>query len=336
MEAVERVIDTIRSLFRLEQLDIRAPPSADTMIVVANRVPYNLHEMGSGFTQFVLTLGNLAAKRPSFILIDEPELNLHPSMQRDLLQSIESFASKGMLFATHNFGLARGSTDQIFGLRALPNSVTDIGPISDCPRLASVVGEMGYWAYRQVGASALLLVEGKGDVRMLQPMLRLYDLEHKIVMIALGGSNYISGDAEDQLAELCRLFPEVDKPIFTLIDSELTSAEADPLPSRQDFRDVCVRLDITCHTLERHSLESYLTDESIRRGFPNNDKPRALGHFEPHDLMECGWKKKMAYLAAREISLDDISGTDLDDFLRSISDFLNSINTVTQPSTSEV
>jgi len=50
-------------------------------------------------------LGNAALKKPSFILIDEPEISLHPSLQLKFLMKLAGYASEGVVFATHNIGL---------------------------------------------------------------------------------------------------------------------------------------------------------------------------------------------------------------------------------------
>ena len=51
-----------------------------------------------------MVLLNIAIKKPSFILIDEPEINLHPSLQIKFLDILERYASNGVLYATHSVG----------------------------------------------------------------------------------------------------------------------------------------------------------------------------------------------------------------------------------------
>ncbi len=63
-----------------------------------------------------MVLGNAAFKKPSFILIDEPEISLHPSLQLKFLNKLVGYASEGVVFATHNIGLARSVAEEIYSV----------------------------------------------------------------------------------------------------------------------------------------------------------------------------------------------------------------------------
>ena len=78
---------------------------------------YKASELGSGLVQFILVFSNAAMRNPraAYILLDEPELSLHPSLQLDFLTALGSFASEGVIFATHSIGLARASADHLLG-----------------------------------------------------------------------------------------------------------------------------------------------------------------------------------------------------------------------------
>jgi predicted ATPase len=91
--------------------------------------------MGAGLAQFIMVLGNVAFRQPSFILIDEPELNLHPSLQLDYVNTLASYASQGLLFGTHSVGLARTASEYTYALTKETNAGasvdTQIQPLID-------------------------------------------------------------------------------------------------------------------------------------------------------------------------------------------------------------
>ena len=73
---ISLVTEDIKRIFGYEKLEIVASEKLKTLGIEVNGRPFKLREMGAGITQFILALGNAAIKTPSFVLIDEPELNL--------------------------------------------------------------------------------------------------------------------------------------------------------------------------------------------------------------------------------------------------------------------
>lgn len=102
---IEEVTEDIRGVFGFDKLEINAAHGAKALQVIVDRKPYRLEEHGAGLSQFVLVFGNAAIQSPAYILIDEPELNLHPTLQRNFLTRLASYASEGIIFATHSIGL---------------------------------------------------------------------------------------------------------------------------------------------------------------------------------------------------------------------------------------
>ena len=100
-EAVFRLTEDIRQIFGFRTLQIDASADVKTLKVLVDGRSFQLSELGSGLAQFVMILVPCLLRRPSYVLIDEPELNLHPSLQLDLLAALEVRAEHGVLFATH-------------------------------------------------------------------------------------------------------------------------------------------------------------------------------------------------------------------------------------------
>src|SRR3712207_3935622 len=103
--------------------------------------------MGAGIAQFFLVIATAAMKTPSFILIDEPELNLHPSLQLDFLTTLTSYARNGVLFSTHSSGLARSSAETIYTVSRISTEPSSVNLMEATPRLAEFLGELSYSGY---------------------------------------------------------------------------------------------------------------------------------------------------------------------------------------------
>src|SRR5262249_29182042 len=155
--------------------------------------------------QFILVLVNAAVNQPAFILIDEPELNLHPSLQLDFLTTLGSYASRGVYFATHSYGLARAHAQCVYTLQNDPATGTELRPLESTPRLSELRGELSFSAYKDLGFDTLLLVEGVTEVLAIQQFLRMYGKDHQVVLLPLGGDNFINGNRETELQEILRI-----------------------------------------------------------------------------------------------------------------------------------
>ncbi|HZR30271.1 MAG TPA: AAA family ATPase [Terriglobales bacterium] len=253
---------------------------------------------------------NSAIRKPSYILIDEPELNLHPSLQIDFLTTLASYAEHGVLFATHNLGLARAVSDRVYSVRRVGSEGREVRDFAGTPALAEFLGELGFNAYQDLGFETILLVEGPTDVTCIQQLLRLYQKEHQIVLLQLGGSSMINGACEAQLSEISR----ISQRVYALIDSERSQAGEPLAADRQGFTDLCSKLNIPCCVLERGAIENYLSERAIRT-VKNSDKYRALAPYQKLRDVDPAWGKNENWRIARLMTKEDLADTDLRVFL---------------------
>jgi AAA domain, putative AbiEii toxin, Type IV TA system len=311
-EATYKLTDDIRRIFGFESLDINASDDGQNLQLMIDGKSYKQSEIGSGLIQFILVLVNAAIRRPSYILIDEPELNLHPSLQVDFLTTLASYAEHGVLFATHSLGLARAISDRVYSVRKVGRDSREVRDFTGTRALAEFLGELGFNAYQDLGFETVLLVEGPTDVTFVQQLLRLYGKEHKVVLLPLGGRSMINAGSEMQLAEITR----ISQKVYALIDSERTGPGVALAADRQSFVETCSKLKIPCHVLERRATENYLSEHAIREA--KSDKYRAIGHYEPLGATGPAWGKEENWRIARFMTVDDLKGTDLGAFLEQL------------------
>lgn len=309
-EATYKLTDDIRRIFGFESLDINASDDGQNLQMMIDGKSYKQSEIGSGLIQFILVLVNAAIRNPSYILIDEPELNLHPSLQIDFLTTLASYAECGVLFATHNLGLARAVSDRVYSVRKVGRDGREVRDFTGTRALAEFLGELGFNAYQDLGFETVLLVEGPTDVTCVQQLLRLYQKEHKVVLLPLGGRSMINAGCEIQLGEITR----ISQKIHALIDSERSQSGEALTPDRQSFVEVCSKVKIPCHVLDRRATENYLPERAIRAA-KNSDKYRALAHYESLGSLNPAWGKEENWRIARLMTKDDLDGTDLGTFL---------------------
>lgn len=311
-EDAYKVTKDIEHIFDFSNLDINPSASVDTLKLLINGKSYFLSEVGSGIAQFILVLANAAMKKPSYILIDEPELNLHPSLQLDFLTTLGSYASEGVLFATHSIGLARSSADKIYSIHLIDGEKRKISEFEATQNLVEFLGELNFSGYRELGFDKILLVEGPTDVKTIQQFLRCYKIDHKIVILPLGGKSRINGSVGPELEEIKR----ISENRYVLIDSERTAPGEELQPRLKEFIKVCEQAGVKCHVLERRAIENYFTDRAVK--MVKGDKYHALGPYDSRDKISPGVNKNENWRIAREMNSEELKASDLGIFLNSL------------------
>ncbi|MDX2545420.1 ATP-dependent nuclease [Streptomyces sp. WI04-05B] len=310
-EAIDEMLQQLSRIFGYQRLDINA--SGDTFQLFIDGKSYRLNEQGAGFAHFLLVMVNVLVRKPKMLLIDEPELNLHASLQLDFLQTLASYSEYGVIFATHSLGLARTAADFVYTLAKPSGGTSVLRNMEEDQDLVTLLGQMSFDRRPESGFSKVLLVEGKTELRVLMQFLRLYGKEHEVLMLPLHGNDLIRGDSQQELAHLLR----IGGAVHYLIDSEREDASDLVSPERQAFVDLCSQLGITGHVLDRRALENYFPDAAVKRAFGNT--AQALGAF---DKLASGrgaaWRKTNNWRVAAEMRKDDLDLTDLGQFLESL------------------
>ena len=309
--AIESVTSDIRNIFDYGRLEINASREQKTLSVYVNGNPYRLQELGAGLSQFIIVLGNAAIKKPPLILIDEPELHLHPSLQIDFLTSLGSYAQDGVIFATHSIGLARSTADRLYSFQN-KNGHSTAKPFEQTLNYVEFVGELSFSVFKEMGHDRILLVEGVHDIKTVHQFLRMQKKDHRIVVISLGGDQLARGGVETELAELLRLSNNVS----ALVDSERVSENAAPKIERRDFQEICEKLSIKICVTERRAIENYFTDKAVKEAL--GDSHSALASYELLKDSKNGWRKSDNWKIARCMTFDDIAKTDVGQFIANL------------------
>ncbi|MCW5800441.1 MAG: AAA family ATPase [Nitrospira sp.] len=308
---VYKLTQDIKQIFGFDDLQIHPASNNQSLNLLINGKSYGLSEVGSGIAQFIIVLANAAIHAPTYILIDEPELNLHPSLQLDFLTTLASYAKHGIIFSTHSIGLARIGAQRSYSFKKLGEQGSELKPYEATARLSEFLGELSFEGYRELGFNTVLLVEGPKDILTVQQFLRQLRKDHKVVLIHLGGGSGINPHAGLQLEEIKRITTTV----YALIDSEKDKLDAPLDRGRRGFEEACEAAKIKCCVLERRAIENYLTDRAVK--VVKGEKYRALLPYELLGAMSPSWGKEENWKIAREMRMEEWIDTDLGKFLTS-------------------
>jgi len=113
-----------RSFPALKELQIQFDEVTDRYITVTYREEgrpkeFDIFSAGSGFQQFIYLFGLIVLRQPTVVMLDEPDVHLHGSLQAVLLEELRRLVAQGrqVLFATHSRELiTRVSPENILSL----------------------------------------------------------------------------------------------------------------------------------------------------------------------------------------------------------------------------
>lgn len=310
---ISQVINDIKEIFGYKELVVIPSADSKTLQVNIDGDPYKLDEIGSGILQFILVLGYAATSQPKYIFVDEPELHLHPALQIKFLLTLGSYCTNGVIFSTHELGLARSVAQRIYSVQQ-QDKYSTLNEYETTPDLPEMLGELSFSSYKTLGFEKVLLVEGTHDLVTIQQFLRKEPLkkDSSVVLIPLGGASMINGKRAVELAEIKRICQNV----FALIDSEKASAKAKLSNERSEFVKLCVRYDIKILVLGKRAIENYFTDEYIKQEL--GPKYSQLQEFEKLSEATNSWGKQYNWRIANRMPFSEIEKTDLGNFLLSI------------------
>lgn len=311
-KAIQRVTQDIQHIFNFKSLEINMSASGKNFEVVVDGRPYRLNDLGAGLSQFIILFANAAVKRPPLLLIDEPELNLHPALQINFLTSLASYTTTGsVIFATHSLGLARAVADRIFTFTPTPQG-TVVTPFERTPNYAEFAGELSFSSSRELGFATILMVEGPSEVKAVQQFLRILDRDHKVVVLHLGGSSMIAPGRQQELGELKRITDS----IAVLIDSERDNPQASLSQDRAQFLEDCEALGFKVCATKFRAFENYFPDNAVKT--VKGDKYSALQPHQRLNDLSPAWAKSENWRIARLMTKEEVMSTDIGEFLASL------------------
>ena len=296
-----------RLLFKLNNFSVTADEKTG-LHVTLNDMPLKFADLGTGLAQVFVTLVNASIDKPSILLIDEPELSLHPGLQAEFIQLVQKKCQQGVIFATHSVGLARSAATTILSVKIDGDSAR-LRKFESTPNFVEFLGEMNYSMYRDLGYEAILLVEGITDVGVFQVILRSLALDHRVVILPVGGDAFLSGTHEVATSEVARL----GNNIFGVFDSERTSPAEALSEKRVRVKEFCATMGIQAHFMDRRAIENYFSRTAINTVYGPD-----LASFGPYAKPAPGWKKKRNREVMEAMDPNDFLKTDIGEFLASI------------------
>ncbi len=209
---------------------LEIPHERDTILVHMDNKTLPLTSLGTGIHEVIILASAATTLNEQIVCIEEPELHMHPELQKKFIEYLEKETTNQYFITTHSASILDRPSTSIF--HVLNNDgVSTVTPVSSPTQRFSVCMDLGYRASDLVQSNCVVWVEGPSDRIYLKWWINELDKTliegiHYSIMFYGGRllSHLTANDPEvDEFISLRRL----NRHVSIVIDSDRTSKQKD-------------------------------------------------------------------------------------------------------------
>ncbi len=260
----------LQRLLRTPNVSLEVPPERDVIIVRRNGLRLPLASYGTGIHELIILAIAVYAHDNVIFCIEEPEIHLHPLLQKEFLRFLMEETPNQYVLATHSHALMTPGPDCNVVHIWQEDGVTRSRAVESTEHSLDVLRDLGIDASDLLQARSVIWVEGPSDRIYLNRWLSLVapDLREGVdySIMFYGGRllSHLSLERKefpnpDDLIPLLR----INQHSAIMIDSD-RSKTSDPIrETKERVRVECEKAGVPCWITEGREIENYLPSAVI-------------------------------------------------------------------------
>lgn len=250
------------------KVEIQFEQDGESFTIEMNDELVPFEALGSGFQQVFDVALTIASVRDSIILIDEPELNMHPNLLRRLMKLIFANDTNQYIICTHSNVLLDASyAKSIFKIKGGKSSIVEKCDTLDDTR--DLLNDLGVKASDILQANGIVWVEGPSDRTYIKHWL---DLQGSKAQEGLDytfqyyGGSLLAHYTVDEVTDFVNIL-DMSRNAFLVMDSDWkdgarTWTEADLAERKKNIIKDCKLKNIPYWVTSGREIENYISDKS--------------------------------------------------------------------------
>ena len=279
-EKFEHVENLLQRLLKLPDAKIEIPTDFEKIIINANRTRLPLDSYGTGVHEVIILATAVISHDNSVYCIEEPEIHLHPTLQRDFLQFIASETTNQYFITTHSPTLinanlympsATRNEIQVFHIQS-ENGNTTVYAVNESESSINALNDLGVKASDLLQTNAVIWVEGPSDRIYINHFLKLLvpkfieGLHYSIMYYGGRILSHLSlqratddNPVPEELIEILR----INQKSIVVIDSDKKDESSLLNETKQRIKDECNQSESICWITDGREIENYLPPKSV-------------------------------------------------------------------------
>lgn len=267
----ERINSFLRSVLENDSATIEIPHDRSMIIVHMDGKTLPLESLGTGIHEVVILAAAATILENTVVCIEEPELHLHPILQRKLINYLNTDTDNQYFITTHSAHLLDATEAQIFHVY-MEDGVSKVNTVSNTRDRSQLCAELGYKGSDILQANCVIWVEGPSDRTYLNYWITAKDpnlkegIHYSIMFYGGRLASHLTGVDPEELAEhekeLISL-RKLNRNSAIMIDSDKSSAKKHINDTKKRLRDEFDKGPGFAWITDGREVENYLDEDNV-------------------------------------------------------------------------